>query len=101
MTEQVIAALIGGLSTIIVGILGYFGHKVSAALTGVHTRIDRVEGKIDRLDAKIDRAADAYDGRIESLNQIQSNVRERLARVEALERPAEPPKVWEPVEGNS
>lgn len=101
MTEQVIAALIGGLSTIIVGILGYFGHKVSEGLKGVHTRIDRVEGKIDRLEAKIDRAADVYDGRIDSLVQIQSNVRERLARVEALERPRERPRIWEPAEGHS
>lgn len=85
MSDVVIAAMIGGFSTVIVGILSYFGHKLSKSLDTINLRIDRIEAKLDRV-------FDVFDERISALTESQSNVRERLARIETLERP----DIWRP-----
>lgn len=95
MSAQVLAALIAGISTVIVGLLGYFGHKVTRGLDSINLRIDRLEAKLDRLDEKIDRTTDAFDSRVHALSETQTGIRERLVRIETLEGPG----IWKPAEG--
>lgn len=68
MPEGIAVAMIGGLATVIVGFLGYFGLRITRGLDGVSSRIDRVEAKIDRL------------------GETQAETRERIARLEERER---------------
>jgi hypothetical protein len=94
VSGEIVVALIGGISTVLVGVLTYLGHKISKGFDLVNGRIDRVEAKVDRVEEKIDGLSEAVGGRIDSLVESQANARERLAPIETLSgaptgRPAE------------
>lgn len=67
-------ALIGGISTVVVGVFTYLGHKVTRGLEALDARIDRLEAKVDRLDLKLDRIWETH-----------GDLRERVARLERTE----------------
>lgn len=67
MPDAIAVGVIGGVATVIVGFLGYFGLRITKGLEGVSSRIDRIEAKIDRL------------------GETQADTRERIARLEERE----------------
>jgi hypothetical protein len=75
LSDQVVIALIGATSTLIVAVVSHFGRKLGKAVEGTHRRIDRLEGRIDGL-------ADRMERRIDSLINTQVRVHERLGRLE-------------------
>jgi hypothetical protein len=88
MSEQVLIALIGAASTLIVAVVSHFGRKLGKAVEGTHSRIDRLEERIDELVDKFEGVSVRLDEKVFYLADRQSAQGERIAR---LERAAEQP----------
>lgn len=88
MSEQVMIALIGAASTLIVAVVSHFGRKIGKAVDGTHQRIDRLEERIDKLVDKFEGVAVRLDDKVFRIADRQSVLRERVARLEkAAEQP--------------